>query len=333
MKKLVYPLLCLIMVVSTVLSVAGLPVAQVQAKNQESDAGSWDASVGFASSANMTPMRQYNKERAEAAKVLKIARAQLAANRGTGLAAALVPTPGGVPDYFGVWGNFANSPLPVIDANGNVVPGTGMRKFVDGLPGLGPTGANNLGQYIPVAHPDTITYPGSDYYEIGVVQYTEKMHSDLPPTTLRGYVQLNNGTAAGVNTVAPDPVQYLGPIIVATGDRPVRIKFTNLLPTTDLRRHLFLPVDTTIMGAGTGPNRGTEVYPTNRATIHLHGGVTPWISDGTPHQWVAPNLQSTVPPHIPRAPARRTCPICRSRPAVRSPSTIPTAERPPHVLS
>ncbi len=43
----------------------------------------------------------------------------------------------------------------------------GLKKFVDTLPGLGPTAANNLGQYIPVAVPDTTTYPGTDYYEIG----------------------------------------------------------------------------------------------------------------------------------------------------------------------
>ena len=120
------------------------------------------------------------------------------------------------------------------------------------------------------------------------------MHSDLPPTTLRGYVQLNNGTdsATNINSIAPDPVQYLGPAIVATANRPVRIKFTNLLPTTASGGDLYLPSDTTVMGAGTGPNGGTEMYPDNRATIHLHGGLTPWVSDGTPHQWVAPNLES-----------------------------------------
>ena len=53
----------------------------------------------------------------------------------------------------------------------------GLKKFVDTLPGLGPTGANDLGQYIPVAVPDTTTYPGSDYYEIAVVQYRMKFHS------------------------------------------------------------------------------------------------------------------------------------------------------------
>ncbi len=41
------------------------------------------------------------------------------------------------------------------------------------------TAANDLGQYIPVAVPDTTTYPGTDYYEIAVVQYREKFHSDL----------------------------------------------------------------------------------------------------------------------------------------------------------
>jgi FtsP/CotA-like multicopper oxidase with cupredoxin domain len=31
-----------------------------------------------------------------------------------------------------------------------------------------------------------------------------------------------------------------------------------------------------------------DMYSQNRATLHLHGGNTPWISDGTPHQWTTP---------------------------------------------
>jgi hypothetical protein len=46
-----------------------------------------------------------------------------------------------------------------------------VRKFVDSLPGLGAANANNLGQYIPVGVPDTTTYPGSDYYDLGISQY------------------------------------------------------------------------------------------------------------------------------------------------------------------
>ena len=178
------------------------------------------------------------------------------------------------PDYFGGTANWANSPQ--------------LRKFVDALPGVGAPAANDLGQYIPVAVPDTTTYPGSDYYEIAVREFSERLHSDLPATRLRGYVQLNKGTGAdGRNTVEPAPIHYLGPLIDARRGRPVRIKFVNQLPA-GAAGELFLPVDTTITGAGVGPLGGDEVYPQNRASLHLHGGLTPWISGGSQYQWVAP---------------------------------------------
>jgi FtsP/CotA-like multicopper oxidase with cupredoxin domain len=233
-----------------------------------------------------------NEERLAAANAAKVARAQAAAN---GIK-TLSPNAVGVlavPDYFGPFGNFAYSPLPIINGSGQVTPGSGMRKFVDGLPQLTAAGANNLGQYMSIATPDTLTYPGSDYYEIACIQTTIQMHSDLPPTTVRGYIQTNNGTTAGANTVAPAPYQHVGPLIVAHKDVPVRIRLTNLLPVAT---HFYPPADASIMGAGTGPLGGTEVYPDNRVTIHLHGGLTPWISDGTPHQWTAPNLSTTSYP-------------------------------------
>ncbi len=208
------------------------------------------------------------------------------------------PAPGSIPDYF-TTSNWAFSPP--------------LRKFVDGLPGLTAAGANNLGNYIPVANPDSITYPGSDYYEIELIEYSQQFHSDLPATQkLRGYHQTNFGTdSLGHNTIAPDAAaHWLGPIIVATRDRPVRIKFTNNLPI-GAGGDLVLPVDESIMGSGKGPlfANGTACDPTpiasippgnatpgqacahytqNRSTIHLHGGRTPWISDGTPHQWIIP---------------------------------------------
>ncbi len=170
----------------------------------------------------------------------------------------------------------------VVDVTTTVISG-GIRKFVDPLPGLS------------VAVPDTITYPGSDYYEIALRQYTQKMHSDLPPTTLRGYVQINNGTdALGSNTIIPAPISYLGPLIVSQRDRPVRVKFINQLPT-GAGGNLFLPVDTSVMGAGMGPD-GMTMYTQNRATLHLHGNNTVWISDGTPHQWITPAGEVTSYP-------------------------------------
>ena len=273
---------------------------------------------------------------------------------------------GGTPNYFGPEPNWAYSLQPTVNPATGAITG-GIRKFVDALAGLYVTAStqpgrdanlaaadNALGQYIPVAIPDTTTYPGSDYYEIELGEYTEQMHSDLNPTTLRGYRQ--------VNTTDPYVSQfhYLGPMIVATQDRPVRIKFTNSLPI-GAGGDLFLPVDTTVMGAGAGPNmimpmhthyhagsptvsihamephnlsvgslvelagftpdayngefrvaavtsaksfqitlntdpgeeatvlgHAMEAYTDNRGTLHLHGGLTPWISDGTMHQWITP---------------------------------------------
>jgi FtsP/CotA-like multicopper oxidase with cupredoxin domain len=317
-----------------------------------------------------------------------------------GVAAVQQPNPGGVPHYFGPYGNWAFSPLPsgpiasvtVMDGGagyvaptinvddaylpscvsspapcytpagvsatltggvitgftisspgagymapvvsiadtsgtgaladalvGGVVTG-GIRKFVDGLPGLGPGGANNLGQYIPVAVADTAAYPGSDYYEIALVEYTEKMHSDLPPTRLRGYVQLATanvpGTVAlgvalpnGAPAVGVDKPHYLGPIILATGKvaglsgpagapRAVRIKFYNLLPAGS-GGNLFIPVDDTVDGAGVGPalpGSAGDKFTQNRATIHLHGNNTVWISDGNTHQWITPASEVTPYP-------------------------------------
>jgi FtsP/CotA-like multicopper oxidase with cupredoxin domain len=177
----------------------------------------------------------------------------------------------------------------------------GMRKFLDSLPGLGPQGKNNLNQYIPVAAPNTTAYPGSDYYEIALVEFRERMHRNLPPvvggktnpaatggTKLRGYVQEVNGVAVGLP-------QYLGPLIIADRDRPVRVKFTNRLPI-GAGGDLFLPVDTSVMGAGLGMNGGTEMTTQNRATVHNHGHDGIWISDGTTHQWITPAGETTSYP-------------------------------------
>jgi FtsP/CotA-like multicopper oxidase with cupredoxin domain len=193
---------------------------------------------------------------------------------GNPVALCNAPTGQATADYMGLCPNWSQSPL--------------LHKFIDSLPGLGLSNANNLGQYIPIAVPDTTTYPGdantpaADYYQIGVKEYREQMHTDMPNgTKLRGYLDLNSGVTTP---------HYLGPLIIARRDRPVRIKFTNML-LKGTAGNLFLPVDTTVMGAGNGPD-GTP-YLQNRATLHLHGGNTPWISDGTPHQWTVPAGETT----------------------------------------
>ena len=203
--------------------------------------------------------------------------------------AQYIPPPQLAPGVDYTIPNYANSP--------------NLTKFVDSLPGLGAAGANNLGNYIPVAVADTTAYPGSDYYEIALVDYTQQLHTELGPTKLRGYVQVETPAvlAAMAAAVPPqisvhfdlggglfgvDKPRYLGPTIVATKDQATRIKFYNLLPP-GTAGDLFIPADVSVMGAGTGPD-GTA-YTQNRATLHLHGGDNPWISDGTAHQWITPS--------------------------------------------
>ncbi len=133
-----------------------------------------------------------------------------------------------------------------------------------------------------MAVPDTVTYPGADYYEIALVEFTEKMHTDLNPTKLRGYVQIDTAqipdmanrfaltypsgapilNAAGAQVYGVDKPHYLGASIVATKGKPVRVKFTNYLPTGSAG-DLFLPVDTTNMGAGQGPLLERRYRPAN----------------------------------------------------------------------
>ena len=158
--------------------------------------------------------------------------------------------------------------------------------------------------------------------------------------------------AAGAQVLAVTPPQWLGPTIAASKNKPVRIVFHNFLPT-GAEGDLFLPTDSSLMGSGMLPmdmpeptDEGTVVdairnpvcseYPKpescfadNRATLHLHGGITPWISDGT-------RTSGSLPPAKRRtgrrASASRTCPTWTSAHGWTTtgarPSTTPTSRAP-----
>ena len=119
------------------------------------------------------------------------------------------------------------------------------------------------------------------------------------------------------------PPQYLGPIVTATKNKPVRVTFHNLLPT-GAGGDLFLPTDSSMMGSGNLPTapmsqmdpvddktvydgvrnpfcttqtpKPDSCFKDDRALLHFHGGITPWISDGTPHQWITPAGEDTTYP-------------------------------------
>jgi spore coat protein A len=95
-------------------------------------------------------------------------------------------------------------------------------------------------------------------------QFTDQLHPDLPnPTRLWGFGQ--GGT-----------FKHLSGILATKRGDPVQITFRNSLP----RDHI-LPVDRTIMGV--------EGNQDNRTDVHLHGGRTPWVTDGGPHAWWDPD--------------------------------------------
>ncbi len=141
----------------------------------------------------------------------------------------------------------------------------GIQKFIQPLRGVFPLDQNG----IPVAVPDGTKAPvtGATHYKIDISQYTDKLHPSLGPTTLRGY-KPQNALGGAV------PQRHLGGIIVANRGTPVQITFTNKLSGAHP-----IPIDRTLMGADLGDNR---------ADTHLHGGFVPWISDGGPFSWFAP---------------------------------------------
>jgi spore coat protein A len=130
--------------------------------------------------------------------------------------------------------------------------------------GVGPGG-------IPVAATDPFVAPvtGVAHYTLNLGQFTDQIHPTLGPTTLWGY---NPAVPLGGSG---QPQKHLGGIIVAQKGVPIQLTFNNNLPS----KHI-IPVDTTIMGAD-----GAQ----NRTAVHLHGGFVPWISDGGPFSWFAPN--------------------------------------------
>jgi spore coat protein A len=144
----------------------------------------------------------------------------------------------------------------------------GLRKFIQPLRGIGPGG-------IPVVAPDAFRAPVTrvTHYSLSIRQFKDQLHPDLGPTTLWGYnpvVPLGGGM---------QPARHLGGIFVVPRGKPIQVTFTNRLPS----KHI-LPVDTSA-------NFPDAQKHQNAVTTHLHGGFTPWTSDGGPFTWYTPDGQ------------------------------------------
>jgi spore coat protein A len=109
---------------------------------------------------------------------------------------------------------------------------------------------------------------GNPYYEVEMREVKQKIHQDLPPTTVWGY----DG-------------QYPGPTIEAQQGEPIYVRWENKLPNEH-----FLPVDKTIHSSKI-PYDSTGV----RVVTHLHGGNVEHTSDGKPTAWFTRNFEQTGP--------------------------------------
>ena len=110
----------------------------------------------------------------------------------------------------------------------------------------------------PLTLPPVIRSTGNldEVVEIEMLQFQQKLHRDLPPTTVWGY----NGS-------------WPGPTIEAKSGRPLKINWVSKLPGTHL-----LPIDHSIHGA-------ESTLPLVRNVAHLHGACTLPDDDGYPEAW------------------------------------------------
>lgn len=151
-----------------------------------------------------------------------------------------------LPFEGGVTSAFANTPSKPID-------GTKLAKFVDSLPM--PAVARPIGQL-----------QGMPYYRVAMQEFRQKMHRDLPATTLWGY-----------------NASYPGPTIEARRGQPIKVDWLNDLPS----KHMF-PIDPTIHGSGDG-------VPDVHTVVHLHGAKIMPDSDGYPEAWFTRGFAKTGP--------------------------------------
>jgi spore coat protein A, manganese oxidase len=137
-----------------------------------------------------------------------------------------------------------------------------------------------LASYVdPLPIPARLSQPGARNTPVTIRMgaFRQKVHRDLPPTTLWGYND-----------------SWPGPTIEVQRGQPFSVSWVNKLP----RRH-FLPLDFTVHGE-------ELTVPPVRAVVHLHGAQTLPEHDGYPDAWTTPEGKKGAfykpgPSHFPNA--------------------------------
>jgi spore coat protein A len=172
--------------------------------------------------------------------------------------------------------------LGLLTAAGLSLPSWGIGSSILAAtnPTAGPTKPITLAPYVDALPIPPVLAPAQTPVApvtIRMGAFRQKIHRDLPPSTLWGY----NGS-------------WPGPTIEVQRDQPFSVLWVNALPT----RH-FLPLDFTIHGE-------EETVPLVRAVVHVHGAQTLPEHDGYPDAWVTPDGKSGSffkpgPSHFPNA--------------------------------
>lgn len=131
-----------------------------------------------------------------------------------------------------------------------------LTKFVDALP-------------LPPVLKPTDRSDDIPFYKVTMKQVKQKLHRDLPPTTVWGY----NG-------------MYPGPTFEVRRNEPILVKWKNELPFEHL-----LPVDRTVHGAE--PDK-----PSVRTVVHLHEGRVRPENDGYPEAWFTRDFENVGPKFV-----------------------------------
>ncbi len=146
--------------------------------------------------------------------------------------------------------------------------------------GQSPPAPVTLASYVdPLPIPPRLSLSGSAATPVTMRMgaFRQKVHRDLPPTTLWGY-----------NSSWP------GPTIDVKRGQPFSVSWINKLP-----RQPLLPLDFTVHGE-------EQSVPPVRAVVHLHGAQVLPESDGYPDAWTTPDgkkgaFQKAGPNHFPNA--------------------------------
>ncbi len=136
-----------------------------------------------------------------------------------------------------------------------------LKPFVDPLPRL------------PVAVPQGSDARGTSY-RMAIVQLSQKLHRDLPPTRVWGFDDGHSGA------------RFPGPSFELQRGEPIRVTWSNELRDESgagLTAHP-LPLGPCASDAERGPPK---------VVIHLHGGHVPSDSSGLPDQAIAPGAEVT----------------------------------------